>query len=515
MPELEAGPQRRPPTTGTPNVPVPENIFAGQSQALQHLGSNIQRMGWNIGQAARRSEYENYIDEYETGQIDYFNFIAEKESARAEDTDYANHGVRFNKERKSFAEDYLNSVKNSRAKKRLAAYFERHGLQKEINVSNNARSLMIQQIDARQPALQKININEYLNEGQVGPRKKIRAAYIKDLKEHFIKGYASQEWVDEQLRQRSIGLGKEAIKRDPALALDLLEGGDVDVLMSREDKELLTPDDIDGLRQDARREISFRKIQGNKAEIEAKAKYSEQVWDIARTGDVNGVEDLIDTFFPNQVLFADGASVADFKKELASGAHLTANRLSKGKSSPYTTRQDEPAYYEISTRLLNDPSSVSDQEIDAGVPHRWTTADREKLRKDKKTTENAAFQEFPAKQYLDSFDNLVFEEASESLKGMIFYTMGKRALMDFAVDSPDATPKQWAEEYSEIIEPFLADWTKWFFRRNWDRLTEELQETSGKATNVKKSPYEEWPDAYQENGVWYVKKDGKRYRIQD
>ena len=83
---------------------------------------------------------------------------------------------------------------------------------------------------------------------------------------------------------------------------------------------------------------------------------------------------------------------------------------------------------------------------------------------------------FPAKKYIDSFDNIVFEEASESVEGMIYYDTGRRILEEFARKNPDATPEQWAKQYSSVIQPFLADWTFAFFRREWGEIMEGLRE---------------------------------------
>jgi len=83
--------------------------------------------------------------------------------------------------------------------------------------------------------------------------------------------------------------------------------------------------------------------------------------------------------------------------------------------------------------------------------------------------------------------------------------------------NPGKTPTE-VNKYFELLNaPAKDELAKEIVKRKWFKGVTGAEYGRWYPSQVekKKSPYPEYPDAYQEKGNWYIMKDGDRYRIND
>ncbi len=117
---------------------------------------------------------------------------------------------------------------------------------------------------------------------------------------------------------------------------------------------------------------------------------------------------------------------------------------------------------------------------------------------------------------------MIYVHAEERLN----YDISNEKLIQFFKDNPKATAKQAAEFYDELIHPIALNW---FEKLMWskgrrqlfglvgteeERLAKKKARAAAKKEIQEESPYPEYPDAFLEDGVWKVIRDGKTYRIE-
>lgn len=84
-------------------------------------------------------------------------------------------------------------------------------------------------------------------------------------------------------------------------------------------------------------------------------------------------------------------------------------------------------------------------------------------------------------------------------------------------DNPTATEAQKEERFTQILTLPAQEKTQSWISKLWINKSVVELESQRFPNSVRRkgsnSPYPDYPDAYQENGKWYVMKDGLRYRI--
>ena len=274
MPDLISGPRKQAPSPA-PSMGGVGNIFEGESDALMRIGGEIRRSGNVLAGAFERRRYIQGVDEYQQAQMVLEQKMAKSAENRMLDQNFDTQPKRFRAEMDQWYQGY--EFKSNSARKRFRNYYGMNTAREELNIFKAATGKKLQRIDDSQTAMQDINTHNYLNITGESPeadqaRSDILAEYGKSLDGHVMAGTMSQARVDQHKRAWAILLAQKVIKRQPELAAEMLaEGGDMDVIVPPELREFITPEDIDRLRIDASREVSFRQagaIQQNEIETE-------------------------------------------------------------------------------------------------------------------------------------------------------------------------------------------------------------------------------------------------------
>lgn len=114
------------------------------------------------------------------------------------------------------------------------------------------------------------------------------------------------------------------------------------------------------------------------------------------------------------------------------------------------------------------------------------------------------------------------DEEEGNRQNLLNYLDLTRELEKYITDNPDATDEQINEKVDTLTKPYIEDKAKGMLEKLWGRWVQSLFgmgyrkiagiEKEGK--EAEKSPYPEYPDAFLEDGVWKVIRDGKTYRIE-
>lgn len=185
-----------------------------------------------------------------------------------------------------------------------------------------------------------------------------------------------------------------------------------------------------------------------------------------------------------------------------------------------TATTNRQVRWDVLREVTKDPQSVTDDYLESLVkPNSLTWDDAEELKKIR-DTDSEPLKTPRAQLYFNSLDAL-FDERETDADERLKYDVANEKLMQFFKDNPKATAKQAAEFYDELINPVVLNWFErlmWIKRPQLFGLVgtqaERLARKKARAEAEKESPYPEYPDAFKEDGMWKVIRDGKKYRIE-
>ena len=184
---------------------------------------------------------------------------------------------------------------------------------------------------------------------------------------------------------------------------------------------------------------------------------------------------------------------------------------------------DPSTYWKLLRRVTADPKGIDEPELAAAVgPNSITTDDYKELNRIRESADSP-LKTPRAQLYFNSLDAL-YEERETDADERLKYDLANEKLIQFFTDNPKATAKQAAEFYDDLINPEVEG----MLDKLWNvfsrvsplgigieaglKIKELVKARKGKKTE--KSPYPEYPDAFLEEGVWKVTRDGKKYRIE-
>ena len=163
--------------------------------------------------------------------------------------------------------------------------------------------------------------------------------------------------------------------------------------------------------------------------------------------------------------------------------------------------------------VTKNPQTVTDEWLESLVkPNSLTWDDAEEFKKIR--DDKAEPLKTPRAQlYFNSLDEL-FDKRETDADERMKWDIANEKLVQYFKENPNATAKQAAEFYDDLISPEIEEMIDRAFRF-W--LQSPFGILGRKVLGVekeKKSPYSEYPDAFLEDGVWKVTRDGKKYRIE-
>ena len=225
-------------------------------------------------------------------------------------------------------------------------------------------------------------------------------------------------------------------------------------------ENLFGPDDIDKLKKNYLAQKTFADYQQKTALEAQQAAAEEEIWDIARTGDVNGVADKIDMYQFD----------AEWKKKQLGDAMRTANLLKEDKPNPYTTVSDPAKYWSNYTKVLKDPDSMTTAEITAMVPDVCGINQVKEILNLKKTKEDDPLKSPQAAMYIKALSDIHLNKSFDMMADD--WDRANRALINHIEKNPDDTPEQLSKFYNSLIDPYIRSgfskwWEKWSGRAKW------------------------------------------------
>jgi len=156
MPDLSAGPPKKAPSTSTPNVMAPAGMFAAEAQAYQQLGSTVQWIGGQIGQAVRRANYAEYVEQYETGLLEYETLKLKDAQERSVNKNFSEHVPNWQRKVEEFTGG-LTQYSNNKARTELERDLAIDGKKHELEIWTQSQKERIYENELRMPAMFRLN----------------------------------------------------------------------------------------------------------------------------------------------------------------------------------------------------------------------------------------------------------------------------------------------------------------------------------------------------------------------
>ena len=489
MPDLYSGPPKRAPQA-PPSIAgsINPNMFAGESQAMERMGSAIQGVGDQFHDFLMRRRYADYANQVNDGILAEQQFNSKYEKQNAGDTDFETQSQRYDQAHKQWEEDYSPKVKSSKAKTRLKTSFALSRDEKELEIFIDARKKIIQKLQLDQPRLRADSAKKYANiynddEAVASLAKKHLAdTYFADVQEREDKGMFPPGYTEAEKREFAMAVAMEGLERSPEITQKVIESGDFGVLMSDDLAGQLISEDKDEIRAAARRKSSHRQILWNQDEETKKAEYQMEAAAIAETGDAKAVNDYLKTKFNDRVLFSDRSTVQDWRYNVLGKADRAQNIIKEGKPNPYTTVSDPAKYWTNYTKVLKDPNSMTEAEITAMVPNVCGITQAQSILNLKKTKDDDPLKSPQAEKYLKALE--VLHTDKDKVLDVKTWDRQNRQLIEHIKNNPKDTPNQLYEFYKQLAEPQIE--SRWKKVLGWlsDLAVGDMREL-GKATKGK------------------------------
>lgn len=188
-----------------------------------------------------------------------------------------------------------------------------------------------------------------------------------------------------------------------------------------------------------------------------------------------------------------------------------------------TATTNRKVRWDVLRQVTKDPQSITDEWLESLVkPDSLTWDDAEEFKKIRDDSDEP-LKTPRAQLYFNSLDKLFDKRETDDEKRMN-YDIANEKLVQFFKTTKTPTAKQAAEFYDDLIHPIVLNlferlmWTKrpqlfGLVGTQEERLAKKKAK-AGVEEGKEESPYPEYPDAFEEDGVWKVIRDGKTYRIE-
>ena len=184
-----------------------------------------------------------------------------------------------------------------------------------------------------------------------------------------------------------------------------------------------------------------------------------------------------------------------------------------------TATTDPKVRWDMITKVSKDADSISYEDIEDKVGKGLSWQDAEDVKKLKDSKDDPL--KTPRAQLYFNRLQALYPERDTDNDEAYQWDIANEKLMDFFKQNPKATAKQAQEFYDELADEKKKDILErlWDWNVRWRPYEIYKRTTKPKSKNIEigkkaKSPFPEYPDAYEENGQWYVIRSGKRYRVE-
>lgn len=293
MPTLEVPREKIQPTV-QPGLQLAPGAFGAEGRALQRFGQTITGFAgtiFNIGEKIKLLNESNQIDE---GVLAAEEFLDEAATNRLKDTDFENHGPQFFKDWDQFVTGYMPGVKSKTAQEELTKIFGRQRAVQHTRITADAFMKAGWTERARQPLVMQQSVEDELAETDADEQENIRSRFKERLVKLQSAGHLAEWQVQDQLKIRAMMMMQTVAGRWPEAAIEALKSREMLAsILTQEDIDLLTDGDINFLRENAQKELSYAQDRINAQKIEAIAEIKARVASMAGRGDFAGAQKII------------------------------------------------------------------------------------------------------------------------------------------------------------------------------------------------------------------------------
>lgn len=293
MPTLEVPREKVQPTVPS-GLQLAPGAFGAEGRALQRFGQTITGFAgtiFNIGEKIKLLNESNQIDE---GVLAAERFLDEAATNRLKDTDFENHGTQFFKDWDQFVTGYMPGVKSKTAQEELTKIFGRQRAVQHTRITADAFMKAGRTERARQPLVMQQSVEDELAETDADEQENIRTRFKNRLVKLQSAGHLTEWQVQDQLKTRAMMMMQTVAGRWPEAAIEALKSREMLAsILTQEDIDLLTDGDINFLRKNARKELSYAQDRINAQRIEAIAEIKARVASMAGRGDFAGAQKII------------------------------------------------------------------------------------------------------------------------------------------------------------------------------------------------------------------------------
>lgn len=533
MPTLEVPKQQVQPIV-TPARQLPPSAFQAEARALQGLGEAIKGFGRELGSLSYKIALAQEQDQFDDGILEYAKILDDQDSELTKNRNYSREI--FEKAFDERTDKIKSNTKSKGALKRLTKYFARQRIVEGIRTETKIHRLRVAEARLKIP----IVVNEWAQkfaddetpEGQKQLLNRINEKLSNDVK----SGVLSEAEAQDAFRRFAMMTVREHAERDPKRAIQATKSRSSlkELGLTKEMIASLSAEDLDALQKDAKSEMDGRKAEITIAEKAAFEEADDEYRNAIIKGDFSDatwLQIINDQRFDN--FGKERAAILKFRTDWIKDIKENAGKF----ATPDEKAEARDNFKDLVDGRKFDEAEKYFTEIGWMFTFPENTNLRDYLRKAKTEPSNPLLADsISAVKRITQARIRLIEEADpedkvrriseEELDGIALNTKIRKVF-----DDPKLTPKQQKEQVDAILLPaqektardMLGFWGKLlrakeatpFFGRFFG-TTEEMAIARKKAkAGIEKSPYPEYPDAFLEDGVWKVKKDGLTYRIED
>lgn len=264
---------------------------------MERFGTAVQQFGGEVAGAIERVQLLEAQNEIDEGTLAYDSFLDDAASDRLKNTDFATHRENFDKRHDQKAAELLSGVKSKAAQGQLANYFRKQRTSQGVRIEAEAHRLSGAKERARLPLVTQQSVDAELDEIGTDGQKEVQNRFNVRLQILHGAGHLTDDEVEARKRTRAMMTVQTAAQRWPQAVVDSLEGKDdlLGVILSDDEKALLTSEDMEFLKKDASGELAFQQAQASTALEAAQEQEQQQLVDRFVAGDFANIRQDINS----------------------------------------------------------------------------------------------------------------------------------------------------------------------------------------------------------------------------
>lgn len=533
MPTLEISRQQVQPIV-TPARQLPAGAFQAEARALQGLGEAVRGFGRELGSLSYKIALAQEQDQFDDGILEYAKILDDQDSELTKNRNYSRET--FEKAFDERTDKIKSNTKSKGALKRLTKYFARQRIVEGIRTETKIHRIRVAEARLKIPIVVNEYAQKFVEDETLEGQKQTLTSLNEKLGNDVKSGVLSEAEAQDTFRRFTMMAVREHAERDPKRTIEAVRNrASLKGLgLTKEMIASLSAEDLDTLQKDAKSEI-----EGRSAEIAIADKIAfEEADDEYRNAIIKGdfsdatrLQIINDQRYDN--FGKERAALLKWREDWIKDVNENAGKF----ATPDEKAETRDKFKDLVDSRKFDEAEKYFTEIGWMFTFSENTNLRDYLRKEKaEPSENLLKESIDISKDLTAVrvgfinerkpENQAELVAEEEIKGR-----KQRKRIREIMTEEGLTPEQKRKQIDAILLPakeetardMLGFWgrllrpkkTTPFFGRFFG-TTEEMAIARKRAkAGIEKSPYPEYPDAFKEDGIWKVIRDGKKYRIED